>query len=402
MSARDVTPWLDAARRLADELAPGAAERDRIGGLPVQEVAALRASGLLAFLNPVEYGGAGGGHAQSQTLVRILARADSNAAQILAYHYLLSHNAFLRAHPAQREQLQRQSVAQRWLWGGASNPRDPALVLTPDAADAGQGGGQGFRLNGHKNFASNAAVAERIVSTARLGEVQVLLTIPGEAQGITHGDDWTAFGQRRGVSGSIRFEHVRLERDAVLGLLPGASPAPPTNPLLSLSVPLHQLYFVNLYLGNAEGALRQARHYVLESARPWQTSGVARAADDPYVLEHYGLLDADVQAAAALADRAALDWESAWRQGEGLTPAARDAAAARIYAAKVNSTRTALAATSQIFELLGARATAAHHGFDRYWRNVRTHSLHDPLAYKAREVANHALNGRITSDPLYA
>lgn len=51
--------------------------------------------------------------------------------------------------------------------------------------------------------------------------------------------------------------------------------------------------------------------------------------------------------------------------------------------------------------LMGARATSTRYGFDRFWRNIRTHTLHDPLAYKAREVSNFALNGEITSDPLY-
>ncbi|MFT4191371.1 MAG: acyl-CoA dehydrogenase family protein [Comamonas sp.] len=384
-------PDLDAAQRLSDELAAGAAERDRAGGLPSEEAQALRASGLLALLVPPAQGGAGGSHAQSQQIVRTLARSDSNAAQILGYHYLLSHNAALRATPAQREALQQRSTAERWIWGGASNPRDPALQLREDTDGT-------LRLDGHKNFASNAAIAQRIVAIAQWQDTPVLLAIPGEAPGITHGGDWDAFGQRRGVSGSIRFENVPLARDDVLGPWP---PEPPSNPLLGLSVPLHQLYFVNLYIGNAEGALRQAHAYLLESARPWQTSGVQRAADDPYVLEHYGHLTARLQASAALADVAAQAWQSAWSRGDTLTPAQRDEASAVIYAAKVDSTQTALHVTSHILELLGARSTAARHGFDRYWRNVRTHSLHDPVAYKAREIGDYALNGRLTADPLY-
>jgi alkylation response protein AidB-like acyl-CoA dehydrogenase len=77
------------------------------------------------------------------------------------------------------------------------------------------------------------------------------------------------------------------------------------------------------------------------------------------------------------------------------------AAAATVYAAKVHRTRTALDITGAIFDLMGARATSGRYGFDRFWRNVRTHTLHDPVAYKAREVGNFALNGRITPDPLY-
>lgn len=382
--------WKAVAIALSNALAGPAVERDRTGGLPVEEVLALRESGLLAFLNPAHYGGGGGDYIQSQEIVRIIARGDTNTAQILAYHYLLSHNAFLRALPEQRTTLIKRSVEQQWLWGGASNPRDPVLILSED--------GDGFRLNGRKNFASNAAIGQRIVSVAQWQDTIVLLAVPGDDAGISHGDDWDAFGQRRGVSGSITFNHVAIAREDILGTWP---PQPLSNPLLSLSVPLHQLYFVNLYLGSAEGALQQAHTYIQETARPWQTSGVSRAADDPYILEHYGHLSAAVQATSALTNVAAHAWQDAWHQGETLTQAQRNAAAAVIYAAKVNSTQTALHVTSHLFELLGARATAARYGFDRYWRNVRTHSLHDPVAYKAKEVANYAFNGVITPDPLY-
>jgi alkylation response protein AidB-like acyl-CoA dehydrogenase len=49
--------------------------------------------------------------------------------------------------------------------------------------------------------------------------------------------------------------------------------------------------------------------------------------------------------------------------------------------------------TSRLFELTGARATGESYGFDRFWRNARTITLHDPVAYKAQEVGDHALQG---------
>lgn len=41
--------------------------------------------------------------------------------------------------------------------------------------------------------------------------------------------------------------------------------------------------------------------------------------------------------------------------------------------------------------MLGSRATGRKYGFDRFWRDVRTHSVHDPVAYKRREVGRWAL-----------
>ena len=51
--------------------------------------------------------------------------------------------------------------------------------------------------------------------------------------------------------------------------------------------------------------------------------------------------------------------------------------------------------------MTGARATANSVGFDIYWRNIRTHSLHDPIAYKRREVGAWALLGTLPEPTWY-
>ena len=40
----------------------------------------------------------------------------------------------------------------------------------------------------------------------------------------------------------------------------------------------------------------------------------------------------------------------------------------------------------------GARSTANKYGLDIYWRNVRTHTVHDPVSYRLREIGEFALN----------
>ncbi len=384
--------WLSVAEQVARRLRETAVAREQAAAPPRAELSWLRDAGLLTLLNPVEAGGGGATFTDAFRVVRVLARADTSIAQILSYHYLLSHSAFWRSGAEQRNRLVRQSVAQQWFWGGASNPRDALTVLTVD--------GDGLRLNGRKTFASNASLADRITLRAAFGEAIVLIALPGQSEGITHGDDWDAFGQRLTESGSIEFRDVRVDRDDILGPFP-PKPDEPLSALINLVVPIHQLLFVNFYLGTAEGALAEAAEYVRTQGRPWQTSGVERASEDPYVLELYGILQSDLRASIALAEQAAAEIEAALLRGESLTSEQRTAAAAVVYAAKVNGTRVALDATSRVFDLMGARSTSARYGFDRFWRNVRTHTLHDPVAYKAREVGNFAINGTITPDPLY-
>jgi hypothetical protein len=40
-------------------------------------------------------------------------------------------------------------------------------------------------------------------------------------------------------------------------------------------------------------------------------------------------------------------------------------------------------------------------GLDLYWRNIRTHSLHDPVDYKKIEVGAHFLTGDVQPITLY-
>lgn len=55
-----------------------------------------------------------------------------------------------------------------------------------------------------------------------------------------------------------------------------------------------------------------------------------------------------------------------------------------------------------MFDVTGARGTKASLGFDRFWRNVRTHTLHDPLDYKLNMLGRWSLKGEAPDPQLYA
>ncbi len=80
---------------------------------------------------------------------------------------------------------------------------------------------------------------------------------------------------------------------------------------------------------------------------------------------------------------------------EELTERRRGEIAVRIAAGKLRIVDDGLDVVSRIFELTGARATANSVGLDIFWRNLRTHSLHDPIAYKKREVGEYVLRNEV-------
>ncbi|RYJ02780.1 MAG: hypothetical protein EON52_18935 [Actinomycetales bacterium] len=65
------------------------------------------------------------------------------------------------------------------------------------------------------------------------------------------------------------------------------------------------------------------------------------------------------------------------------------------------ATDISLEVGTKIFELTGARATSNAVGLDLFWRNARTHTLHDPVAYKRREVGAFALLNELPEPTWY-
>jgi alkylation response protein AidB-like acyl-CoA dehydrogenase len=397
---RDATPeqiadeighWDAIATRVADELGRDALDRDRANAQPFTEKALLQESGLLTLLDPAEFGG-GGGHWQSAfRAVRIIARQDASIAQLLGYHYINESNIALVAPAAERERWFRASIEGRWLWGDSVNPVDPNLTLTED--------GDGFRLDGFKRFSTGSGVGEALLVNAvvsggaRDGQLGYLV-LPYGHPGVELVDDWDHLGQRLSASNTVRYHQVRVEADQVLGF--GTD-----EPVQSFVTPAIQLVFGNLYLGIAEGALAQARQLTVARPNSWFLSGVATYADDPFVRRLYGELVAKTAAVEALADVVGREFDASIARGAAVTAGDRADLAYRIAQLKVVSSDTALDVAHRVFEATGSSSTASKIGLDLHWRNVRTHSLHDPVDYKKLEVGARFLTGVVQPISLY-
>ncbi|MBS0552634.1 MAG: monooxygenase, partial [Proteobacteria bacterium] len=179
-------------------------------------------------------------------------------------------------------------------------------------------------------------------------------------------------------------------------------PGPLSSPFACLRPLLAQLIFVNIFLGIAEGAVAEARGYTRTQTRLWPASPAAQVSEDPYILGHYGDFWLTLEATRKLADHAAARFAAAWAEGLALTEAGRGEVALAIATAKVTATRGGLDLTSRIFEVTGARSTTAALRLDRYWRNLRVHTLHDPVDYKVRELGDWALNCNYPKPSFYS
>ncbi|MBV8629208.1 MAG: acyl-CoA dehydrogenase, partial [Paraburkholderia sp.] len=172
-------------------------------------------------------------------------------------------------------------------------------------------------------------------------------------------------------------------------------------PHATLRTLVSQLVLTNLFVGIAEGALEEARRYVTQYARPWITSGVEKATDDPYMVQRFGEMRLKAVSAEALATRAAHALDTAWQKGLALSAEERAQVALATSEAKILAHRAALDVSENLFDACGARATHAPLALDRFWRNARVHTLHDPLDYRVRDVGRFALNGTLPEVSLY-
>jgi alkylation response protein AidB-like acyl-CoA dehydrogenase len=384
-------PWWARAESLAGALAENAVDRDRRGGTAKRERDLIRASGLLSLSIPRSEGGEGASWADTQRVVRQLARVDGSLAHLFGFHHLLVATVRLFGEPWQWRHAYAGTAANAWFWGNALNPLDTRTTLHTEP----QGG---WVAEGEKSFCSGARDSDRLIFSALDAERRlVVAAIPTRREGIEIRDDWDNMGQRQTDSGSVRFRDVRIDDAELL-----RNPGPLGSPFASLRPCIAQLVLANVYLGLGEGALDEGRRFTAGVSRAWPSSGVARPSDDPYVLRHYGDLWVALAAARALTDAAGDALDQAWDRAESLTEAERGACAVAIATAKVASARAGLEIASRIFEVTGARATAAAFALDRFWRNLRTHTLHDPIDYKLRELGQWALSGAIPTPSFYS
>jgi len=377
--------------RLSAAFAATAAERDELGGTPKAERDALRASGLLALSIPKEYGGQGVTWRETLQVVRELSQADSSIGHVFGFHHLMLATVQLFARPAQWQPWLEQTARGSWFWGNALNPLDDRTTCSVH--------NQWREFNGRKSFCSGAIDSEMVIASAREqgSGAFVIAALPTARSGITVEPDWNNMGQRQTDSGSVTFEAVRVELHELL-----ADPGPLSTPRSCLRPLVSQLILANIYLGIAEAAFLAAKHYTLNESRPWHAANVDHMEDDPYVLGHYGEFWVGLEAVRVLADRAADRLDTAWQRGPSLTADERGDVAVAIAVAKVAATRTGLDLCTRMFEVAGARATHGGLRLDRHWRNLRTHTLHDPVAYKLRELGEWALKRRRPDPSFYS
>ncbi|PAD35794.1 acyl-CoA dehydrogenase family protein [Terribacillus saccharophilus] len=390
--ANDATQYVKIAATLAQEFSKDAAERDKAGGTAKVQRDALRESGLLNLIIPKEYGGEGQPWSIVLKIARELAKTDAALGHLYGYHAFQTVLPHIAGTAKQKEYFYTQSAKNNWFWGNSSNPIEPSLI--------GRRQGDSFTLNGHNTFSTGAKDSDRLAITWYDNAEKTtfyLGIIPSSRQGVTINTDWDGMGQRQTDSGSVTFENVVVEADEVIDFTESKG-----TPFATFDAILSQIVLANVFVGSAEGALEEAKKYTIEKSRPWYLTNYEEAIDDPFIQRSYGDLWIDVQAAVQLVEKAGEKVDEAWAKDRSLTEEERGETALFTGAANAFGTKVALHVTSEIFQVMGARSATRKNNFDRFWRNVRTHSLHNPIEYKRKNIGRWMLTGEYPTPTVYS
>ncbi|BCH61689.1 SfnB family sulfur acquisition oxidoreductase [Agrobacterium vitis] len=379
---------IEIAHRLAADFAKDAAIRDRDRIWPVAELDAFSQSGLWSINVPKEFGGPELSYATLAKVVEIISQADSSIGQVAQ-----NHLGVVAAIRTVSDKAQQQLIFGEVLKGlrlgnafsefGSKRAADFETKFTDH--------GDHVIVNGKKFYSSGALLAHKVPIVALDEEGRAWYAIADrDAPGLTVIDDWSSFGQRTTLSGTVILENVKVDK---AWLVPGYK---------GYEVPtadgaIFQIIQVAVDTGIAQAAIVETIDFVRTKSRPWVDSGLDRASDDPYTIQAVGSLSLRLHAAQALLEKAGRAIDVAVTN-----PNADTVAQAQIITAeaKILSTEIAIEATNKLFELAGTRSTLAEHNLDRHWRNARTHTLHDPVRWKYSILGKYYLNGE--KPPLHA
>jgi len=379
---------LEVAHRLAAEFAVGAAERDRHRVWPTAELDAFSQSGLWGINVPRKFGGAEVSYATLSRVIEIISAADPSLGQIPQNH--LGVVAAIRTVSDEAQQrLLFAEVLRGVRFGNAFS--ESGTRTAAEFETRFEDRGDHVIVRGRKFYSTGALLAHLVPIVAVDAQNRAWYAIAErDAPGLTVIDDWSSFGQRTTLSGTVILDGVKVPKTHLVPGFKGYE-APTADGAI------FQIIQAAVDTGIARAAVEDTVRFVREKSRPWVDSGLTKAAEDPYTIHAVGRLTVRLHAADALLERAGRSIDDAVAHADATTVAAAQLAVAD---AKIASTEIAIEATNTLFELAGTRSTLAEHALDRHWRNARTHTLHDPVRWKYAIVGNHALNG--VSPPLHA
>jgi len=376
-----------AFHRLLDALSEAAESRERDSAATAAAIGLVRKARLGAFRLPRSEGGGGASLRELFETVILLGEADSNIPHILRNQFAFTEKALrTRANPKFAGWLDEVRAGRLFGLGSSElgiqniGTGNGETLLTPHSSD--------FVLNGEKYYSTGNFYADYIYVSANTPDgARVAAVIPTDREGVTVDDDWDGIGQRRTASGTTILKNVHVAKSEVVVVAEEEHRLPH-------EATFPQLYLTAIIAGILRAVVRDATALVKGRGRNYYHAVADRPAEDPLLQQIIGRLASVAYVAEASVLHAADALSAAYDSvAAGWTdPALFLEAALRTAKSKIIVDELALNAASQLFDVGGASAATQRHRLDRHWRNIRTISSHNPIAYKALAIGRHTID----------
>ncbi|OCB11706.1 acyl-CoA dehydrogenase [Mycolicibacterium porcinum] len=377
---------------LLASIAAGAKDRDLNDENPFDQVAALKRAGFGTLRLPESLGGAGFSVPQLFSAVIDVAKADPIVAHIFRTHFWFTEERLRNADdPVSKHWLGK--IAEGKIFGNAFSEKGSLAVgsLVFNTRLLADPAGSGFRLTGEKYYSTGTLFSDYLTVTATTDHDSVAnVLVPTDREGVRLVDDWDGFGQRRTGTGTTTLTNVAVTADEILSDTPYDADPVPTVQYAAL-----QLFIHAVVAGILANVVDDGVALLRSRERNFSHAVTERPTDDPLLQRQLGVLASTAYVARAAVLDAAAAIGAATDSAVNGVPDARLAAEAQLKVAKVKVHLDDVApeAATRLLELGGASAASRQRNLDRHWRNIRTITLHNPVAYKARVIGQNLLDG---------
>ena len=373
-------------RPIFEKIAAGAVQRETDRQLPFEQIQWLKEAGFGAVRVPIEFGGDGASQTQLFALLIELAAADSNVVQALRGHFAFVEDRLV-AHRDQDQSLwfkrfvQGDLVGNAWTEIGKVEIGDVITRVQKDKS------GQSW-VNGEKFYSTGTIYADWIDLFAydETREQHVIAAVSTHTQGVEIQDDWDGFGQKTTGSGTLTLKQVPVSEDHIL----------PFAERFKYQTAFYQVVHLATLAGIAQAALDTFSNEVKKRDRIYSHGNADLVRHDPQILQVIGQASAQSYAAKTVALQAAKALDQAYISHFAQDPekdvAANDQAELESSQGQVVVSALVLDLTAQLFNALGASAASGKKQLDRFWRNARVISSHNPTIYKQKVIGDWLIN----------
>ena len=352
--------WLNKVEQIGEQIAKGAQFTDETQLFPFESIEALRNIGYTKLTLPKEYGGQGFSVYDTILVQEKLASYDGSTALVVGWTLLHIGNVY--EHKVWKDdQLAR--FAEDVFHGAIVNSAvsefatgSPVRGGRPQTTAVKEG--NGWRINGRKNYTTGAPILDFFNTSAWIQEENQVgfFLIPKDTPGLSVEENWDVISMRGTGSHDLVLDNVFVEESALVEI-PNYNTGFKLNAWL-LTVPA-------TYLGIAQAA----RDYAVEFATTHSPNSIdGTIADLPNVQQLIGEIDIELTKARFTLYGAA---------STALNERTREQSINVVNIAKHVVTNAAITIVDKAMRLVGAKSLQRNNPLQRYYRDVRA-GLHNP------------------------